>query len=235
VVDRTAKERNVQAENADEDRSMSMGIFVPPDVDDEPPPTLDDLAKFKPEGAYEDRLPLTVAKWIKRATETLANAASTARWKVSMNAVAVWALKRGLVRLMGIEEVQEVCKAREALLAAGSEGIMQLDRWPYQISAQDEGTERLFLRSITRADAGRCAEYARGLGLSTSTFGALALMAGLVDAPLPGELPELLVTELRAFRRRLQKRAVLAVDLRRRAPASPQTERRTKWRDVMED
>ena len=144
------------------------------------------------------------------------------------------ALSRGLRRLEAIDDLQAVCIGRATLLEAGADDIVQLDHWAFQIAARDGSPVRLFLRNVDRADSAQCSDVADSLGLSTSTVAAMAMMTGLVDASLPGDLPRLMVIELREFLRGLHKPAVLARELAARVTEKPpMNQAPTLWRDVL--
>jgi hypothetical protein len=192
------------------------------------------IREFKPLGTHDDRLVLTVPRYVRLAVETIAQAAGS---RMPIGTVAQWALHRGLTRLEVLREITTICEARALLLEAGSDDLIELDSWLWHLAARDGVQAQFFLRSVSPRDAGRCAELAKGLGLSTSTVGAIAIMAGLMDLDLPGDLPRLLLGELREFRLALKKRAKRAGELAApvlTAPSTPIRQRMT-WDDVFED
>jgi hypothetical protein len=217
-------------DNTDDEKAVDLGKFVAADEEAaDAAPDLTAIRRFVPTGDRDDRLTVMVPVFVRRALDTLVIAVR----RTTVTTAALWALSRGLARVQNLPEVTTVCDAHAVLLQTGSPDISQLDLWHYQVAARG-GQTRLFLRSVSPADAGKCAELARGLGLPTGTLGALVIMAGLVDTPLPGDLPRLLMTELREFYRGLRQRAALADELHKRANAIPQNSRsRYSWRDVL--
>jgi len=219
---------STNGQNDDRRVSLKPSTFV---RDDDDTPDLLTIRQFKPPGDRDDRLTIGSPLYVRRGLETIVNATG----RTNLNSVALWALARGLGRFAAWTEIETICVARATLLRSGSADLVQLDEWRYQLAARD-GHTRLFLRCVSPTDCGRCAERARGLGLSTSTYGALAIMAGIVDLPLPGDLPRVLVSELREFRRGLRQRAALAGELAKRALSLPPSEeQRVSWADVFEE
>jgi hypothetical protein len=210
----------------DDDEGVSLRPST--SVRDDDAPALMTIRQFKPCGGRDDRLTIGSPLYARRGLETIVNATG----RTNLNSVALWALARGLGRFAEWTEIETICAARATLLQCGSADLVQLDEWRYQLAARD-GHTRLFLRCVSSADSGRCADRARGLGLSTSTYGALAIVAGIVDLSLPGDLPRVLVTELREFRRGLRRRAALADELAKRAQLLPHLEgERVSWDDI---
>jgi hypothetical protein len=186
------------------------------------------LRQYEPPGTREDRLTLTTPVYARRGLETLATGE-----RMPIQHVALFALHRGLRRLSSWPEVQTICDTRALLLQRGSDDIEQLDGWAYYIAARHGGQRRLDLRAVDPADAGQCQRIAQGLGLPTSTLGALAIIAGIVDAPLPGDVPDYLCAELTELRAGLRKRAAICSDLRERAARMPQSpQRQVRWEDI---
>ena len=220
--------RRLEAEGDDE-RAVSLRLSDC--VRDDPPNPIASLLIFKPTGAHDDRLILPVPGFVRRALETLAAAAGNRR--ITPGTVALWAVARGLDLLGSLPEVQTICAARAALLQLGSESIRQLDHWDFHLAARFGTPTRLFLRSVSPNDLRRCTAMATGVGLSTPGLGAVAVVVGLVDCELPGELPRLLLIELQELYRGLRERAAFADELRGRASEAPQLERRrVSWADV---
>lgn len=149
----------------DDDEGVSLRPST--SVRDDDAPALMTIRQFKPCGARDDRLTIGSPLYARRGLETIVNATG----RTNLNSVALWAIARGLGRFAEWTEIETICAARATLLRCGSADLVQLDEWRYQLAARD-GHTRLFLRCVSSADSGRCADRARGLGLSTSTHGA---------------------------------------------------------------
>lgn len=193
--------------------------------------TLNDIWTYDPKecgGHEEDRLAITVPQFVFTALEQLLSLGGR---RSSFNNITLWALARGLDRLEQLQDVQTIRAARMAILRSGNDGAAQL-RWTFRVEHGGD-SERVFLRYCYQN--GRCAGLARALGLKTATLCVLALMVGLVDAPLPGDaLPRMLELELQEFRRRLGQRALLAANLHKHAEASiPDKRARLSWSEIV--
>ena len=193
----------------------------------ERPPDIGDIRSFTPKGERDDIATTDLPLYCRRALETLGHEAQR-----PPSHVAVWALRRGLRRLRDVGDVRTICDARARLLAAGSEHIVQLDDWHYKVQARD-GSKRLTLRMVEKHDRGRLLGLAAGMGLSQSTLGAIAIVFGLADAPLPGELPDKLTIEVRAFCDALRSRAAIARDVAARAAENPAEVRQRPWAEIV--
>lgn len=209
---------------------VSFNSFAP---DPEPPPTVAQIAEFKPTGDPDDVITVELPIYVRHSLETVARAAGM---RARFAQVGAWALDRGSVRLESADYFPDVNVLREArarLLALGSEQIIQLDQWHYRVQAR-EGSRRHTLRRIGKDARKALMALANDLGLSVSTTGALAMICGLVDAPeLPGDRPDLLATEILAFREAARTRALVAQDIVERAGKHPARVRQLSWAAVM--
>lgn len=225
--------------STNEDRAVPTWPGRPPDADEDGAVWEGRLIGGLPDvtnirnvltGQHDDRYPLTVPHFLNLGVETLAPMISRF---VTPTQVAAWGWHGGLEQLASRDEVRTICAARDAVLKAGLDvAIAQLDRWEYHIAGRHGGQTRLFPRKVSPSDCGACARLARGLGLQTSTFGAIAIMCGLVGVPLPGDLPRAILTELQEFFRGLRQRAALARELHKRAVAEPRGLSRFSWSDI---
>jgi hypothetical protein len=217
-------------------QAVAIGLFRPPDPDEldntgeEPRPTIEDVRGFMLRGDRDDFVSIDLPHYCRRIAQTTGNAA-----RRPMTHVVAWGHQRGLVRLYSTADVRAVCQAHATLLATGSEHVTQLEEWRYKVQARD-GSKPLTVRHVEKADRNRLLGLAEGLGLSLRTAGAVAVVFGLVDAPnLPGELPELLKSEVRAFLDAVRRRALIARDLAERAQQSPAPVRQLSWSEVIRE
>lgn len=250
----TRKRRGAASD--DDERAVWLTKFRPrtPDDDEQPdhvPLDLDDLERpldlaeigerirnvvlhtanrSKDDESPPPQLAITLPRHVRRALQTLV--AKVGGHKATMTRAGVWALSRGAERLERLPVARRACEAHIALLSLGGD----IDDWKYQVAAGDAGTKRLYLRGPSPITLGRCATLGDGLGLTGSTIPALAIIAALVDTPLPGELPGELRRELREFHRRLHARANYLVELRAVRTRSAQVQpSRLMWADVFAD
>jgi hypothetical protein len=198
------------------------------------PPDLSVIRAYRPTGDYDkNRLHSATPRFVYRGLMTLTDTVG----RTSLNRVACWALNRGLARLdRDVPEIAIICEAHSRVLLAGAEhSIVQLESWSYAVPALYGASKPLNLRSVNPEDQRACADRAQRLGLHATTLITVAMMTALVDCPLPGDLPDVLMDQLREFRLAVRQRARLAQDLARRAAEMMQAPpRRGSWSDVCE-
>jgi len=187
--------------------------------------SLTGLCGFRPEGSETDRLVPTVPDWVRLALESVIRAACPARRKPIAHA-AMWALGRGLDRIEVMSEVRDVGRYRQALLDAGR--AEDVEPWPYLVPAA--GRARIDMKRIDPAVAGRCADLAKALGLDPSVTATVAILVGIVDAPLPERVSLRVEEQVQRFVAALQRRAATARDLlAQMAGHTPQPLRVGSW------
>ena len=195
-----------------------------------PDSILQSIRYFRPAGDREHYAGYSVPHYVRLALD--AAVALLAPWHTNVTHVGVWALARGLERVRWLEDVKTICAAREDLLRRGF-NTDYVDHWPYSIAPRGRRSVRLYLRRIDPADIGRVGELHSGLGLEISTVATLAIMAGVLDLPLRGDVPHMVETEIRDWRRALRQRAAIVADLRSRAVATPEPPRhRATWEEM---
>jgi len=129
----------------------------------------------------------------------------------------MWAVGRGLDRIEAMSEAGDVARYRRALLDAGRDD--DVEPWPYQVPAAVR--KRIDMKRIDPAVAGRCADLAVGLGLDLSVMSTVAILVGIIDAPLPERISLRLEEQVQRFVAGLQRRAATARDLLVQTPTIP--------------
>jgi hypothetical protein len=220
----TRTDRREQTDHEDE-RAVSIGTFV------DERPTIEEVRQFTPKGERDDIVSIDLPHYCRRASKIIGNAA-----RRSMSDVLAWGFQRGLARLRDVDAVRAVCRDHATLLATGSDHVTQIEEWRYRVQARDGGSKPFNIRHVDKSDRNRLLGLAESLGLSQRTAGAVTVIFGFVDAPkLPGELPELLQSEVRAFLSAVVRRALIARDLAERATQNPAKVQQLRYSEVVGD
>lgn len=193
-------------------------------------PTLGEIASFAPTGAHDDFVSGQLPVVVRRAVEALVLEICTRG--IGKTVVYVWALDRGLRRLVDLPDVRTIGAARMVLLPHNHAGLSELDTWAYSLAAG--ALKKVTIRRVSGDLQKRLAVLKTTLGLSAYVVLTLALIGGLADAPLPPGVPATFKAELRTFFAALKTRARFADELTRdlRVAAPPQPEQ-VPWQDYI--
>jgi hypothetical protein len=107
---------------------------------------------------------------------------------------------------------------------AGSDDLPWFETWGFQVEVRHGSQRRRWFRHVHPEVVRRASWLATRLGLKKSTVTALALMCVLIEVEtVPDDIKRHMFEELKEFRRRLERRATRAEELRAKAHARPRT------------
>jgi hypothetical protein len=187
------------------------------------------LTCYEPPGdTAEDILSPTLPQYEWDTLGALADTAGTTPGKA-----ALLCLARGNLRL-DLPESRSIIAARQIVLNRDPETAPQLV-WAYGVTSPPESPKprRHFLRGVSPGDLGICARRSEGLGLTSASYVALAIMAGLFDAPIAPAHRRLIATQLHHFIRQLRKQADHVADIAKRATDAPVETFEISWAEIV--
>jgi hypothetical protein len=183
-----------------------------------------DLATWLNPAGRDDRFTIcNVALFAQRSLELLA---------ASTEATLAFCIHSGLALLSQLPGVDEIRRAREVVLASGSDEIAWFEAWHFDIDPLQTTRTKLYGR-VVREDADWAGALAKSLGLTRSTLATLAILAVLLHVPaVPEDYRRHMVMVLRDFAAQLKVRARRAKSKAKEASA-PKEINRYSWADVI--
>jgi hypothetical protein len=159
--------------------SLLLDDFVEPERD-----IVADLAAWQNPAGRDDRFTICgVPLFVQRSLELFA--ASTKPRK-KMEATLAFSVHHGLALVSGLRGIAEIRRAREVVLASGSDEIGWFEAWHFDVDPMQTTRTKLYGR-VSRETADWAGALATSLGLTRSTLATLAILAALLHVP---DVPE---------------------------------------------